>query len=392
MPAQRFGDVGMQLREALDVQLVDERLVPRRAQRSIVAPRERRVDDGGERRVCGAVALVERRVVRAGSEAEQRFVPLERPADDLGVRIDDDLVRIEAMARDWARTGRGRGSRRAGRAARPAGSRARPCRSARSAEWSAIRCRPRASRTGTARRASRVRRRSRSSRRRRPTWRRADTEFLARRALNDWARRVGTTQSAASAIPSHRHYKQGSHRHHRQSSHRRHRQHRESPGPRPSVFGPRGSNYNPRQCKPTRCGGWRPCSTVRSAFPGRGCGSGSIRSLVSSPGSATWRRRCWRCCCSGRRRVSGCPSRCSRGWSSTRSSTPASAPFPSSATLFDFVWKANDWNLALLERHAEPGSRATAGDWLFLSLCGLVLFGLALLPVLILLWIGRRLI
>ncbi len=59
---------------------------------------------------------------------------------------------------------------------------------------------------------------------------------------------------------------------------------------------------------------------------------------------------------------------------------------------FDFVWKANDWNLALLERHAKPGSRATASDWLFLSLCGLVLFGLALLPVLILLWIGRRLI
>ena len=37
---------------------------------------------------------------------------------------------------------------------------------------------------------------------------------------------------------------------------------------------------------------------------------------------------------------------------------------------FDFVWKANDWNLALLERHAQPGTRATAGDWLFLSLCG----------------------
>ena len=59
---------------------------------------------------------------------------------------------------------------------------------------------------------------------------------------------------------------------------------------------------------------------------------------------------------------------------------------------FDFVWKANDWNLALLERHAQPGTRATAADWLFLSLCGLVLLGLALLPVLVVLWIGRRLI
>jgi len=59
---------------------------------------------------------------------------------------------------------------------------------------------------------------------------------------------------------------------------------------------------------------------------------------------------------------------------------------------FDFVWKANDWNLTLLERHARAGGRATAGDWLFLSLCGLVLLGLALLPVLLLLWIGRQLV
>ena len=60
--------------------------------------------------------------------------------------------------------------------------------------------------------------------------------------------------------------------------------------------------------------------------------------------------------------------------------------------VFDFAWKANDWNLALLERHAQPGTRASAGDWLFLSLCALVLLGLALLPLLVILWIGRRLI
>jgi len=59
---------------------------------------------------------------------------------------------------------------------------------------------------------------------------------------------------------------------------------------------------------------------------------------------------------------------------------------------FDFVWKANDWNLALLERHSRAATRATAGDWLFLGVCGLVLFGLALLPVLVVLWIGRQLI
>ena len=59
---------------------------------------------------------------------------------------------------------------------------------------------------------------------------------------------------------------------------------------------------------------------------------------------------------------------------------------------FDFAWKSNDWNLALLERHARPGTRASAGDWLFVSLCALVLFGLALLPVLVIVWIGRKLV
>jgi hypothetical protein len=60
--------------------------------------------------------------------------------------------------------------------------------------------------------------------------------------------------------------------------------------------------------------------------------------------------------------------------------------------LFDFAWKSNDWNLALLERHARPGTRASAGDWLFVSLCALVLFALALLPLLVIVLIGRRLI
>jgi hypothetical protein len=33
--------------------------------------------------------------------------------------------------------------------------------------------------------------------------------------------------------------------------------------------------------------------------------------------------------------------------------------------LFDFGWKANVKNLALLERYAHIGSKATTGDWLF---------------------------
>src|SRR5213594_975769 len=31
---------------------------------------------------------------------------------------------------------------------------------------------------------------------------------------------------------------------------------------------------------------------------------------------------------------------------------------------FDVFWKANDWNLTLLERHAIPGRPPSAGDWL----------------------------
>ena len=60
--------------------------------------------------------------------------------------------------------------------------------------------------------------------------------------------------------------------------------------------------------------------------------------------------------------------------------------------IFDFGWKSNDWNLALLERHARPGTQPSAADWLFVSICALVLLGLALLPVLLIVWVGRRLL
>jgi hypothetical protein len=53
----------------------------------------------------------------------------------------------------------------------------------------------------------------------------------------------------------------------------------------------------------------------------------------------------------------------------------------------DFAWKANDWNMALLERHAMPGQRATSGDWLFVILCILVVTVAALVPLL-LAWLG----
>jgi Domain of unknown function (DUF4112) len=50
--------------------------------------------------------------------------------------------------------------------------------------------------------------------------------------------------------------------------------------------------------------------------------------------------------------------------------------------LFDFGWKATEWNMALLERHAMPGRPATSGDYLFVSLCVGVVAAAALLPIL----------
>lgn len=54
---------------------------------------------------------------------------------------------------------------------------------------------------------------------------------------------------------------------------------------------------------------------------------------------------------------------------------------------FDFAWQANAWNLALLERHAIAGRRPTSGDYLFVSLCAVIVIGAALVPVL-LIWLG----
>jgi len=51
---------------------------------------------------------------------------------------------------------------------------------------------------------------------------------------------------------------------------------------------------------------------------------------------------------------------------------------------FDFAWRSNEWNMALLERHAMPGRRATSADYLFVTLCVLVVVLAALLPVLVL--------
>ena len=57
---------------------------------------------------------------------------------------------------------------------------------------------------------------------------------------------------------------------------------------------------------------------------------------------------------------------------------------------FDFGWKANVRNLALLERYAHPGARASRGDWVFvLAVIGL-LAATAVVPLLFTAWLLSR--
>lgn len=58
--------------------------------------------------------------------------------------------------------------------------------------------------------------------------------------------------------------------------------------------------------------------------------------------------------------------------------------------LFDFAWKANVRNLALLERYAQPGARATRADWAFVLVVLGVLALLAIAPLLLIGWLLSR--
>ena len=54
--------------------------------------------------------------------------------------------------------------------------------------------------------------------------------------------------------------------------------------------------------------------------------------------------------------------------------------------LFDFAWKANNRNLALLEHHAYEEHRPSAGDLAFVALCVTLLVAIAAVPFLFLGW------
>ena len=61
---------------------------------------------------------------------------------------------------------------------------------------------------------------------------------------------------------------------------------------------------------------------------------------------------------------------------------------PVAGNLFDIGWRANRRNYHLLERSIAAPYRDTWKDWLFLGLLGLGLMTLAMLPFLLLLWLG----
>jgi hypothetical protein len=55
--------------------------------------------------------------------------------------------------------------------------------------------------------------------------------------------------------------------------------------------------------------------------------------------------------------------------------------------LFDVAWKANNRNLALLERHAQEERTASSVDWLFVVAMVLVLIAIAAIPFVIAGWL-----
>jgi hypothetical protein len=60
---------------------------------------------------------------------------------------------------------------------------------------------------------------------------------------------------------------------------------------------------------------------------------------------------------------------------------------PVAGDLFDFAWKSNKMNLALLERHAYEEHRASAGDWIFVVAMILLVLLIAAVPFIVAGWL-----
>jgi hypothetical protein len=65
---------------------------------------------------------------------------------------------------------------------------------------------------------------------------------------------------------------------------------------------------------------------------------------------------------------------------------------PLLGNLFDIGWRANRRNYHLLERSLKAVRRDTWRDWMFMGLLALGLVAMAMLPLLLLLWLGGSLL
>jgi hypothetical protein len=63
---------------------------------------------------------------------------------------------------------------------------------------------------------------------------------------------------------------------------------------------------------------------------------------------------------------------------------------PLAGDLADFAWKANVRNLALLEQHAHPGTKASRADWAFVLVVLGLLAAVAVVPLLLTAWLLSR--
>ena len=95
--AERLGHIRVRLRETLQVRLVDDGLVQSHVRRTVVAPVEVRVVDHRLRDVRGAVVVVPGAGI-GEPVREACLSPIDGTLDGLRVRIDEQLVRVAAVA------------------------------------------------------------------------------------------------------------------------------------------------------------------------------------------------------------------------------------------------------------------------------------------------------
>src|ERR1700756_5379287 len=89
----------MKQRESSDMQFVDDGAVPRRSERLIGAPSERGVGDNALQHARSTVSAIEREVpvLMAYAIPEKSVVPLEAISNLLGIRVQQQFVRVKAL-------------------------------------------------------------------------------------------------------------------------------------------------------------------------------------------------------------------------------------------------------------------------------------------------------